>query len=143
MITFFIGITIVGRGFVLRPPPPTLFYEDTPYIPYCLPPTQFPLLFQFFPDTCLKPPPPLLFLFPCFFNWNVWSCHIWCIILLDNIMDPHMSSVVTLVPEGPWCVFYAIKCQVYWGLTRTVVFYLYSNLISFRHTKMHSTLRSQ
>ena len=141
MITFFIGITIVGRGFVL---PPTLFYEDTPHIPYSLYPPNFHPFFNFFLIlTCLKPPPPLLFLFPCFFNWNVWSCHIWCVILLDNIMDPHMSSVGTLVPEGPWCVFYATKCHVYWGLTHNVVFYLYSNLISFRHTKMHSKLRSQ
>ena len=142
MITFSIGITIVGRGFVL---PPLVLWRHSLYsvLP---PPTQLPPLFQFFPDTCLKPPPPLLFLFPCFFNWNVWSCHIWCIILLDNIMDPHMSSVVTLVPEGPWGVFFATKCQVYWGLTHNVVFYLYpnlTNLISFRHTKMHSTLRSQ
>ena len=30
-------------------------------------------------------------------------------------MDLHLLSVGTLVLEGPWCVFYAIKWQVYWG----------------------------
>ena len=41
---------------------------------------------------------------------------IWCAILLNDVMDLHMSSLGTLVPEGPWCVFYARRHQVYWGL---------------------------
>ena len=51
------------------------------------------------------------------FLWlNVWSHHIWCAILLNDNM--------VLVPEGPWCVFYAARRQVYWGLTHIVVFLL-------------------
>ena len=61
-----------------------------------------------------------------------WSCHISCAI--DDNMDLHMPSLVTLVSEGPWCVFYATRSQVYWGLTH-VVFYWYSDLIS--HTQTH------
>ena len=32
-------------------------------------------------------------------------------------MDLHISSLGIAVPEGPCCVFYATKHQVYWGLT--------------------------
>ena len=48
------------------------------------------------------------------FLWlNGWLCHIWCAILLNDIMDlPMLSldSLRTLVllyldPKGPWCVF--------------------------------------
>ena len=66
------------------------------------------------------------------------SCHIWCAVLLNDNMDLHMSSLGTLVPEGPWCVFYATRRQVYWGLTHNVVFYWYSDLIS--HTHKHANL---
>ena len=27
-----------------------------------------------------------------------------------------------MVPEGPCCMFYAIRCQVNWGLAHNVVF---------------------
>ena len=36
-----------------------------------------------------------------------------------------MLSLGTLVPEGPWFVFYATRCQVYWGLKQNVFFYRY------------------
>ena len=50
------------------------------------------------------------------FLWlNGWSCHIWCAILFNNNMDLHMSSLDTLVPQRPWWVFYATRCQVYWS----------------------------
>ena len=52
------------------------------------------------------------------FYWlNRWLCQIWCAILLTDIMNLYMSSLVTLVPEGPWCVVYATRHHVYWGLT--------------------------
>ena len=51
-------------------------------------------------------------------------------------MDLHMSSLDTLVQEGPWCVFYATRCHVYWSLTRNVVFSWSSDLIS--HTNIHT-----
>ena len=83
----------------------------------------------------LQPPPSLLFL------WLTgWSRHIWCAMLLNYMMNLHMFSLGTLAPEGPWCVFYATRQQVYWALTNNVVFCWYSNLIS--HTYTHKdTLR--
>ena len=53
-----------------------------------------------------------------FFLWlKGWWRHIWCFTLLNDNRDLHMSSLGTLVPEGHWCLFYAIRRQVYWGLT--------------------------
>ena len=52
---------------------------------------------------------------------NGWSHHIWCAILLNDIMDLHMSSHGNLVPERPKCVFYALRHRVYWGLTHNMV----------------------
>ena len=58
----------------------------------------------------LQPPLPLFFLLFCFFSWMCFMPH-------DN-MDLHKSSLGTLVPAGPWCVFYATSHQVDWGLTQ-------------------------
>ena len=60
------------------------------------------------------------------------------LILLHDNMDLHMSSLGTLVPQGPWSVFHAKRCQVYWGLIGNVVFYWYSDLISHTHTRKHT-----
>ena len=50
-------------------------------------------------------------------------CHIWYdIILLNDIINLHVSSLGTLVPRGPYCVFYATRHQAYWGLTHGIVF---------------------
>ena len=106
-------MNLVGSGFLTPPPPP---------LSIAYPP---PLFFQIF-STPLPPPPPVnlqlycfycLFLLPCFLlpcfaffclflflNLNGWSCHSWSVILLNDIMDLHMSSLGTLVPEGLWCV---------------------------------------
>ena len=35
----------------------------------------------------------------------------------------HTLSLGTIVPEGPCCVFYVIRRQVYWGLVHNVVHY--------------------
>ena len=119
---------IISRG-VLTP----LFYEDSPILP---PPHPF---------SSFVPPPPTplspltstpTVLSVVLFLWlNVWSHHIWCAILHNENMDLHTSSLVTLVPEGTWRVFYATRCKVYWALTHNVVFYWYSDLIS--HTQTH------
>ena len=110
---------IVGRGVL------TTFYED---ILYCLCPPPF---FKF----CPLPPLPLL---PC-------HLRIWCAILLNDNIDLYMSSLGTLVPEGPWYLFYATRCQFYWGLAYNVVFQWYSDLISHthKHKNTHNILRRQ
>ena len=84
-------------------------------------------------------------LFVVFFLWlNGLSRHNWCAILLNDIMNLHMSSLDTFVSERPWCVFYSTRSQFYWGLTH-VVFHWNSDLISHTqthtktHTKTHST----
>ena len=85
--------SIVGRGVLTL-----TFYED-PHSPplYCL-----PTFFKFSPilsPPSLPPPSPtptahsvVLFLWQ-----NEWSSHIWCAILLNDIMDVHMSSLRTLM----------------------------------------------
>ena len=66
------------------------------------------------------------------------SCHIWCAVLLNDNMDLHMSSLDTLLAEGPWCVFYATRCQVYWGLTQCGFLLVLSFYISHTHTHTHT-----
>ena len=96
-----------------------LFYEDPLYClsvppPLCLPPPNF-LSSSTNSPTALSV---VLFL------WlNGWWCHIWCAILLNANMDLYMWSLGTSVPEGPWCVFQAIRPLVYCGMKHNVVFY--------------------
>ena len=78
-----------------------------------------------FPFQILSTPPSLPLL-PC-------HLHIWCAILLNDNIDMYVSSLGTLVPEGPWYLFYATRCQFYWGLAYNVVFQWYSDLISHTH----------
>ena len=108
----------------------------TPYIVY-------PLFFKFWslpPPTLLSTTPTLTALSAVLFLWlHGWPPDIWCVILLNDIMDLHMLSLVTLVPEGPWYVFYATRHQVYWGLTHNVAFCCYSTLIWYQaHTSTHT-----
>ena len=123
---------IVGRGILT-----SLFYEDPPVL--LMPPFQ---LFSNPPIPFLSPPTPIpTALSVVLYFWlNGWSYHIWCAILLNDIMNLHMLSLGTLVPEGPWCVFYVTRHQMYWGLTHNAVFCWYSDLISHikGHTKTHS-----
>ena len=114
---------IVGKR-VLTPilwRPPIL---PTPFFRFC--PTS--------PTPSLSSPTPTLtalsFVLFLWLNWQ--SHHIWCATLINDDMDLHMSSFGTLVPEGPWYMFYALRCQVYWGLTH-MVFRWYSDLISHTH----------
>ena len=68
---------------------------------------------------------------------NGWSRHIWCVVLRNHIMDLHMSSLGTIVPEGPCCVFYASRCPFYWGLTH---WFFTSTLIwYYTHNDTHHT----
>ena len=41
---------------------------------------------------------------------NLQLQHIWCVFLVNDIVDIHMSSLGTLVPEEPCCVYYATRC---------------------------------
>ena len=72
---------------------------------YCLPP------FSKF----VQPPLTLSVLTPTnhcsFFGWML-CLNGWSPILYNNIMDLQMTSLGTLVPEGPSCVFYATNLGV-------------------------------
>ena len=107
---------------------------------------------------CLPPHPPFLSsptftptdLSIALLLWlNGWLRNIWCSIYLYDIMDLHISNFGNLVPEGRWCVFYALRRQIYWGLTHNMVFWWCFDLISHTqththtHTQTRSTLRDR
>ena len=116
---------MVGGG-VLTP-----YLMKSPFFKFCQPP---PFL--------LPPTPTLPALSVVLFLWlDGWSRYIICTILLNDIMDLQMPSVGTLVPEGPWCVFYATRRQVCRALTHNVAFCWYRDLISHtthKHTQTHT-----
>ena len=125
---FIWSLHIVGRK-VLTPP-----------VLWRSPILSTPSFFKFCPTTLPIPTtlPPLTatptVLSVVLFLWlNEWSCHTWCAILLNDV-DLHVLSLCTVVPEGPLCVFYVTRCQIYWGLTHNVVLYWYSDLISHTQT---------
>ena len=126
--------------------PNPLFYEDPPILST---PLFFQILSTFPLPPFLSPPTPTPTALPVvLFLWlNVWLCHIWCAILLNDIMDLHMLSLGTFVPERLWCALHATRDQVYWGLTHNVVFCWYSDLTSHTHKHTHkktySTLTGQ
>ena len=73
------------------------------------------------------------------FLWlNERLCHIWCAVLLYNIMGLHVLDLGTLAPEGPWCMFYATRHQVYWGLTQCGFFLVVGRDITHTHTHTHT-----
>ena len=107
---------------------PNPYFMKTPYITYPL----FQILSNL-PPSLSSPTPTLTALSVVLFLWlNWWSHHIYCATLFNDVMDLHMSSFGNLVPEGLWYMFYALRCQVYWGLTH-MVFCWYSDLISHTH----------
>ena len=118
--------TIVGRG--------VLFYEDSLY---CLHPTLF-TNFVYLPPSLLSSTPTPIALSVVLFLWlNGRSHNNWCAILLNNIMDLHMSSLGALTPEGPWCIFYAIGHQFCWGLIHNVSFAGTVLWFDITHTNTH------
>ena len=98
---------------------------------------SLPLTFQILANLLRPPTSTLNALFDALFLWqNGWSHHMWCVILLNDVMNLLMSSLGTLVPEGPCCVFYT-RPQVYWRLTGVF-------LIDITHTnKDRSTRRKE
>ena len=90
---------IVDRGF-LTP----LFYDDPPILP--TPFSKFVLFLRLM---------------------GVIAPHMICYFLLNDLMNLHMSNLVTLVPPGPCGVFFFFfffcnKAAVYWGVAHDVVF---------------------
>ena len=88
-------------------------------------------LFQILP-TCLPTFTPTA-LFVALILWlSEWSRSIWCVILINDIMYLHMSSLGTLVAEGPSCAFYehSIKftelchIMIMWFFASTLIWYL-------------------
>ena len=65
---------------------------------------------------------------------------------MTNILNSLKSTVQILklwcfdqeVCLGPVCVFYATRCQVYWGLTHNLAFYQSSDLILQTQTHKHT-----
>ena len=101
---------------------------------------------------CLPPHPPFLSsptftptdLSIALLLWlNGWLRNIWCSIYLYDIMDLHISNFGNLVPEGRWCVFYALRRQIYWGLTHNMVFWWCFDLISHTQTHTHTHTNTQ
>ena len=123
-----VTVTIVGRGFL------TPYFMKTPPILHTHTPAPFQILSD--PPFPLPPISTPTVLFVVLFLWqNGWSRRIWCSIWWYYWL--HMSHLGTFVPEGPCCVFYARRRQVYWGLTH-MAFCWYSNLISNAHTYTHT-----
>ena len=58
---------------------------------------------------CWHYPHPLL---PLFYEDPHYIAFPFCVILLNDIMDPHMSNLGNLVAEGTYCGFYATRRQV-------------------------------
>ena len=105
---------------------PNPLYCQSPFFKFC--PTPSPLSLTTPTPTALSV---FLFLWP-----NGWLCHIWCATLLNDIMDLHMSDLDILVPEGPWCVFYAailLRSDTLCDFLRVLWFD-----ITHTHTRMHA-----
>ena len=102
--------------------------KTPPYIAY-------PPFFKFCP-TPPSPFPPTLTAtahYVTFFSrLNGWSCHIWCAILLNDIMDVHMSSLKTLMHVSCNNASSLLSSDIWCG------FFLYSDLISDIHTHKHT-----
>ena len=113
---------IVGWG-VLPAIPPTPFFQILSILPFPVSSDPHPHC-----SFCIL----LLWL-------NGWSRHIWCATLLNDIMDPHMSSLGTLVPvlEGTSCVF------MHQGVKFNEVWYIMWVLLVITHTHTHTHTHTQ
>ena len=108
---------------------------------YCLCPL-FQMLSTHHPPTFQSPPtpPPLFFLLPCFFSWM--GDHTTFDVLFSDNINHYMSSLGSLVPDGPGCVFYAIRHHVYFGLTHTIyVTFIWYDTHKHKNTHTHHTQR--
>ena len=83
-------------------------------------PTPLPQIWSKFGPSFPENSTPTAFFVTLLIWLNLQLQHIWCVFLVNDIVDIHMSSLGTLVPEEPCCVYYATRCQVYWRLTHVV-----------------------
>ena len=109
---------------------PPLF-TNTPTLPIPILPIPSPFL-HFVHSTHLQPPLHSSFCHLVSLTVSVIAPHL-IIYFTQWYYGPTHVKLGTLVPEGPCCVFYGTRCQVYWGMTHNVVFCWYSDLISHRH----------
>ena len=123
------------------------FYSRFLYIAYSPPPLLFQILSKPLSTTSLSPPTstPTVLSVDLILWLDVWSRHIWCAILLNDNMDLHKSSLVTWLPKGPWCVFYATKHQIYWrfmhqSISHIMLLFTGTVIWYHKHTKTHNTL---
>ena len=82
--------------------------ERVPNTPYVMnTPLYCPPCFTILSNPSSPLPPAFTFTanFYVLFLWlNGWSSHIWCVILLNDIINIYMLSLGTLVPERPCCL---------------------------------------
>ena len=111
--------SIVGRGFLTAHVLPML-----PFSNFVQPSIPFPVASNLHSTA----------LFVALFLWLIgWFCHIWCVVLPNDITYLHMYvKPWYLSTEAPCCVFYATRHQVYWGQACN----LYCDLIS--HVHLHT-----
>ena len=101
---------------------------------------NFPILWRTSYFACLRPPlsnfiqpiPPL----PCHLQPLTPLFFCFPFSLAEWVIMPHqMLSLGTVVPEGPWCMFYATRHHVCQGLIHNVVFYC---TLIWYHTHKHT-----
>ena len=113
-----------SRGFLTSP---------NSWAPHILP----PFIFKYCP-THPKPLSPLLFLLPALFPLlNGWSRQIWCVVLLNDIMDLRLASLGILIPEEPCCAFYTkgiIATKVWHMMSFFVITLIWYHTHKERHT---------
>ena len=102
-----------------------------------LPTTLFFKFWPTLPPTYLSPPnpTPTVLSVALFLSLNGLSCHISCANLRNDNMVLHISTLGTLVAEGPWYVFFATRHQVYWGLAQCVLLVIWFNITHTKHTQ--------
>ena len=105
--------------------PPYIAYPQ--FLKFCPMPSPFPV--------ASNPQPPLFIPLSFFFGW-MDICD-----TFDVLFYLMISWMDTCWALGPWCMFYATRCHVFWGLTYDVVFCWHSDLLSHTntHTQKHNT----
>ena len=76
--------------------------------------------------------------FVTLFLWlNVWTYHIECIILLNDMMDLHLLNLAILVLEAPFYVFYGTSHQVYCKFDTDIIAFLITLIWYLIQTNTH------